>query len=49
MVSGYNLSSIKEIVSAAAPLGEGLTNEFSEKIKIPIYQGGYLAYILHVL
>ena len=39
MVSNYNLSSLTEVVSAAAPMGEHLTNEFTEKVKIPIYQG----------
>ena len=40
MVANYNLSSIGEIISAAAPMGEHLTAEFAEKVKIPIYQGG---------
>lgn len=39
MVSKFDLSSVQEVISAAAPLGEALTNEFMEKVKIPIYQG----------
>ena len=39
MVSNFDLSSVYEVLSAAAPLGESLTNEFAEKIKIPLYQG----------
>ena len=42
MVSDFDLSSLKEIVSAAAPLGEGLTQEFMDKVKIPIYQGKFI-------
>ena len=39
MVANYDLSSIQEVLSAAAPLGESLTYEFMDKVKLPIYQG----------
>ena len=39
MVSSFDLSSVKDVMSAAAPLGEGLTEEFMDKFKTPILQG----------
>jgi acyl-CoA synthetase (AMP-forming)/AMP-acid ligase II len=39
IVAKYNISTIKSIVSAAAPLGADVQQEFMDKLKIPIRQG----------
>ena len=39
LVSKFNLSSIKYMISGAAPLGVGLTFECQDRLGFPIYQG----------
>ncbi|XP_041350778.1 4-coumarate--CoA ligase 5-like [Gigantopelta aegis] len=38
-ITKEQLKSVRYIISGAAPLGEALTKEFTEKFDIPIYQG----------
>ena len=49
LVSKFDLSSIKYMVSGAAPLGEGLTLECQDRLGFPIYQGTVSPYHLHLL
>eukprot|EP00029_Vermamoeba_vermiformis_P001796 TRINITY_DN1200_c0_g1_i2.p1 TRINITY_DN1200_c0_g1~~TRINITY_DN1200_c0_g1_i2.p1 ORF type:complete len:476 (+),score=91.73 TRINITY_DN1200_c0_g1_i2:341-1768(+) len=39
IVAKYDISSLRAIVSAAAPLGKQLQEELSQKLKVPIRQG----------
>ncbi|KAK6182798.1 hypothetical protein SNE40_010398 [Patella caerulea] len=39
MVDQFDLSSLRFVVSGAAPLGEGLSKGFMDRTKAPIYQG----------
>lgn len=39
LVSKFNLSTLRWLISGAAPLGEDLTKECQERIGCPIYQG----------
>ena len=39
LVSSFDLSSLKYMVSGAAPLGAGLTEECQARVGCPIYQG----------
>ena len=39
LVSKFDLSALKYMVSGAAPLGVGLTAEAQDRLGFPIYQG----------
>ncbi|XP_071079909.1 uncharacterized protein [Haliotis cracherodii] len=39
VVSKFDLSNLKYVICGAAPLGEGLTSEFQNRLKAPVYQG----------
>ncbi|XP_067681240.1 uncharacterized protein [Haliotis asinina] len=39
VVSKFDLSNLKYVISGAAPLGEGLTHEFMNRVKAPVFQG----------
>ncbi|KAJ8308526.1 hypothetical protein KUTeg_013400, partial [Tegillarca granosa] len=39
VVSKFDLSSLKRVVSGAAPLGEAITHEFMDRLKAPVTQG----------
>lgn len=41
MVDGFDLSSIRDVMCAAAPLGESMSHEFIEKRKLRLRQGNY--------
>ncbi|KAL5008842.1 hypothetical protein ScPMuIL_014423 [Solemya velum] len=39
MISQYDTSSLRHVISGAAPLGEALTAEFMDRMKVPLCQG----------